>query len=243
MLKLADPELTAPNQHLPSTPLVHSAPPVLTTLRLNPQMLVLMVTGPSPLLKLTFTSWSLQLMPELTPHDTTHPILTASPGENVTPSGVAGGSLQHMETPSESCLASDGEIDELSYRDKSQTMSTLERDCHKRVDDVINRLRNPPLEAPASQPPPHFEPPVSPTSQPPPHFEPLVSPTPLHSAFVSQAFKFLRAYSATSVNRFLCISDKKSPQGGWAAPRGTAILGQPVEQAKQASVHVPNHKN
>ena len=33
------------------------------------------------------------------------------------------------------------------------------------------------------------------------------------------------------------------PQGGWAAPRSTAILGQPVGRAKQASIHVPRYKN
>ena len=33
------------------------------------------------------------------------------------------------------------------------------------------------------------------------------------------------------------------PQRGWAAPRSSAILGQPVEGAKQASVHLPGEKN
>ena len=34
-----------------------------------------------------------------------------------------------------------------------------------------------------------------------------------------------------------------SPPGGWATPSGTAILGQPVGQVKQASVLVPLDKN
>ena len=33
------------------------------------------------------------------------------------------------------------------------------------------------------------------------------------------------------------------PQGGWATPRGSAILGQPVGPAKQASLRVPGFKN
>ena len=33
------------------------------------------------------------------------------------------------------------------------------------------------------------------------------------------------------------------PQRGWAAPRGSAILGQPVGPAKQASLRVPGFKN
>ena len=35
-----------------------------------------------------------------------------------------------------------------------------------------------------------------------------------------------------------CVSPK-----GWAAPRGSAILGQPVGPAKQASLRVPSFKN
>ena len=35
-----------------------------------------------------------------------------------------------------------------------------------------------------------------------------------------------------------CVSPK-----GWAAPRGSAILGQPVGPAKQASFRVPSFKN
>ena len=34
-----------------------------------------------------------------------------------------------------------------------------------------------------------------------------------------------------------CVSPK-----GWAAPRGSAILGQPVGPAKQASLRVPSFK-
>ena len=33
------------------------------------------------------------------------------------------------------------------------------------------------------------------------------------------------------------------PEGGWATPSSTAILGQPVEQVKQASFLVPPDKN
>ena len=33
------------------------------------------------------------------------------------------------------------------------------------------------------------------------------------------------------------------PLRGWATPGGTAIPGQPVERAKQASIHVPWLKN
>ena len=36
---------------------------------------------------------------------------------------------------------------------------------------------------------------------------------------------------------------KMFPRGGWAAPSCSAILGQPVEGAKQASVHLPREKN
>ena len=32
-------------------------------------------------------------------------------------------------------------------------------------------------------------------------------------------------------------------KGGWATPRVSARLGQPVEQEKQASHHVPGDKN
>ena len=42
---------------------------------------------------------------------------------------------------------------------------------------------------------------------------------------------------------FLFVIDLCSPKRGWAVPRSSAILGQPAERAKQASVHVPDRKN